>query len=134
MSLRVGWLRAQGLQPCDTQVMISRQHRFVGDMQHLMLLECSFADFLGGRLDLAGSPQLSPMEPGTVADCTAPDRSSKAPSQLFAYLAQCPICAPSSDRKGLQPGPLHGLLADVEVPQLLQHRGVSQVNFWASPR
>ncbi|GAB4817820.1 hypothetical protein N2152v2_004866 [Parachlorella kessleri] len=116
------------------QVMISRQQRFVGDMQHLMLLECSFAEFLGGTLDLAGSPQPSPMRPGTVPDCAAPGLDPKGPSQLFAYLAQCPICVPGSDRKGLQPGPLRGLLADIDTPQLLHHMGVSQVNFWASPR
>lgn len=121
------------------QVMISRGDRFVGDMQHLMLLECTFADFLEGKVDLS-PPAEQPLQqepgaqPGPPVGGSPATHAPAARCCLRAYLAQCPVSMPSADRRGVQPGPLAGLMADIEVPPALRDVGVNQINFWASPR
>ncbi len=100
----------------------------MGDMQHLMLLESTFADFLDCNLQLSPPQQLPQPAPG-------PEPGQRAlPHCLHAYLAQCPIGTPSADRRGLQPGPLHALMADLDIPGPVRGLGVNQVNFWASPK
>ena len=111
----------------------------MGDMQHLMLLDCTLADFLDGRLELSGAPpgmegSEEQQEPRGGERAAASGGEPQGPRRLFAYLAQCPMGVSAADRRSFQPGPLAGLLADVEVPEALQGRGVNQVNFWASPR
>ena len=107
--------------------------RAVGDMQHLVLLGCSLAEFLDGSLDrklLEHRPQGSEGE-------------------LRLYLAQSPLCAaasaaPASAASGsrgsrgssstMQPAALQPLMEDLGMPRLLQGTQLSQVNFWASMR
>jgi hypothetical protein len=112
----------------QVQVMLSSEAsgRFVGDMEHLRLLPATLADFLTGALarELLAAPG-------------AP--RGAAASRLRLYLAQSPICAAApapaagGDEEGLQPGPLHALLRDLEVPAALRGAPLAQINLWASP-
>jgi hypothetical protein len=103
----------------QVQVMLSSDARgaFIGDMQHLKLLQTPLAPFLDGSLarELASTPG--------------------APGALSLYLAQSPISAAAAAElgDGLQPGPLHALWQDVQLPEPLQGAQVSQINLWASP-
>lgn len=124
--------------------MISREDRFFGDMQHLMLLECAFSDFLDGRMDLSRPPdQSQPQQQGQQQEAEGQGPSGGAGASggqqqkgrcLHAYLAQCPIGVPGPGGKGLQAGPLHALMTDLELPAIVREAGVNQINFWASPR
>ena len=124
-----------GAAQVEAMVSPAADGRAVGDMQHLVLLGCSLADFLDGSLErklLEHRPQGSEGE-------------------LRLYLAQSPLCAaagaaPSSGGGGggggssgsnsttMQPAALHPLMEDLGMPRLLQGTQLSQINFWASLR
>eukprot|EP00887_Chlorella_sp_A99_P005405 scaffold1.g5405.t1 len=105
--------------------MISRG-KFVGDMQHLLLLSCRLEEFLSGRL-------LAEMATHAAAPPPAAGGERGPAPSYTAYLAQCPVSAAAPGGDGsLQPGPLHALAVDVPLPGLLQGARLAQVNFWAS--
>jgi hypothetical protein len=123
-----------GAAQVEAMVSPAADGRAVGDMQHLVLLGCSLAEFLDGSLErklLEHRPQGSEGE-------------------LRLYLAQSPVCAaaatvaPSSSEGGsssstsgstpMQPAALHPLMEDLGMPWLLQGTQLSQINFWASLR
>ena len=127
-----------------------------GDMENLMLLECTLAAFLDGSLQhQLDNPPAAVAAEAEGTEQTAPPGAAPRPRPAHAlYLAQCTVAAAAvAPAAGageaasgggahhhhhhqllLERGALGALLADAGVPAPLDEARLSQINFWASMR
>ena len=89
---------------------------FDGDMEQTSLLSTDLSAFLDGSLEDA---------------LAAREDDSKSPD-LALYLAQSPLCYFSTYTRKMVDGPLHALLADIDLPPQMRETPLWQVNLWAN--